>query len=74
MALSNFGICGLDRVASKVRNKLSAYKVDKFFKRRESSYPVNTTRSLLCTDVSLDGLTVAAGTDLQGEDALILYW
>jgi len=74
MALSNFGICGPDRVTSKVRNKLSTYKVDKIFKRRELSYSVNTARSLLCTDVSLDGLTVAAGTDLQGEDALILYW
>jgi WD40 repeat protein len=31
-------------------------------------------RSLLCFDVSADGLTVAAGTDLQGDDALILYW
>jgi WD40 repeat protein len=31
-------------------------------------------RSLLCFDVSADGLTVAAGTDFQGEDALILYW
>ena len=74
MALSNFGICGPDRVASKVRTKLSAYKVDKIFKRHKLSYPVNTTRSLLCADVSLDGLTVSAGTDLQGEDALILYW
>ncbi|KAF8966452.1 WD40-repeat-containing domain protein [Flammula alnicola] len=32
------------------------------------------TRPLLCCDVSSDGLTVAAGTDLQGDDALILYW
>lgn len=31
-------------------------------------------RSLLCFDVSADGLTVAAGTDLQGDDALLLYW
>ncbi|TFK56234.1 WD40 repeat-like protein [Heliocybe sulcata] len=31
-------------------------------------------RALLSCDVSSDGLTVAAGTDLQGEDALIQYW
>ncbi|KDQ65041.1 hypothetical protein JAAARDRAFT_28702 [Jaapia argillacea MUCL 33604] len=31
-------------------------------------------RPLLSCDVSPDGLTVAGGTDLQGEDALILYW
>ncbi|EGO01512.1 hypothetical protein SERLA73DRAFT_176815 [Serpula lacrymans var. lacrymans S7.3] len=32
------------------------------------------SRALLSCDVSSDGLTVAAGTDLQAEDALILYW
>lgn len=31
-------------------------------------------RALLSCDVSLDGLTVAAGTELRGEDALIVYW
>ena len=31
-------------------------------------------RVLLSCDVSLDGLTVAAGTELQGEDAMIVYW
>jgi hypothetical protein len=31
-------------------------------------------RPLLCFDVCADGLTVAAGTDLQGDDALIRYW
>ncbi|KAI0751452.1 WD40 repeat-like protein [Daedaleopsis nitida] len=31
-------------------------------------------RGLLSCDVSADGLTVAAGTELQGEDASILYW
>jgi hypothetical protein len=31
-------------------------------------------RPLLCFDVSADGLTVATGTDLQGDDALIMYW
>jgi len=30
--------------------------------------------ALLCCDVSFDGLTVAAGTDLKGVDALIQYW
>ncbi|PSR71849.1 hypothetical protein PHLCEN_2v12350 [Hermanssonia centrifuga] len=32
------------------------------------------SRVLLSCDVSADGLTVAAGTDLQGDDASILYW
>ncbi|RDB20465.1 WD repeat-containing protein 89 [Hypsizygus marmoreus] len=32
------------------------------------------SRGLLSCDVSPDGLTVAAGTELQGDDALILYW
>ncbi|KAJ6627429.1 WD40-repeat-containing domain protein [Mycena sp. CBHHK59/15] len=32
------------------------------------------TRGLLCCDVSADGLTVAGGTQLQGEDAYIIYW
>jgi hypothetical protein len=31
-------------------------------------------RALLSCDVSLDGLTVAAGTELRGDDALIVYW
>ncbi|KAL4241427.1 WD repeat-containing protein 89 [Abortiporus biennis] len=31
-------------------------------------------RSLLSCDVSSDGLTVAGGTELQGDDASILYW
>jgi WD repeat-containing protein 89 len=31
-------------------------------------------KALLSCDVSLDGLTVAAGTELQQDDALILYW
>ena len=29
---------------------------------------------LLCCDVSQDGLTVAAGSDLQGDDVNIFYW
>ncbi|KAJ7179505.1 WD40-repeat-containing domain protein [Mycena filopes] len=32
------------------------------------------SRPLLCCDVSQDGLTVAGGTQLQGEDAHIVYW
>ena len=31
-------------------------------------------RALLSCDISPDGLTVAAGTELQGDDALVLYW
>lgn len=32
------------------------------------------SRGILCCDVSPDGLTVAGGTQLQGEDAHIVYW
>ncbi|TFK43035.1 WD40-repeat-containing domain protein [Crucibulum laeve] len=32
------------------------------------------SRAILCCDVSPDGLTVAAGTEFQGDDAYILYW
>ncbi|KAI0080683.1 WD40 repeat-like protein [Panus rudis PR-1116 ss-1] len=39
-----------------------------------NAYILSTRRSLLCCDVSADGMTVAAGTDLQGEDASLLYW
>ncbi|KAG6833587.1 hypothetical protein H0H87_004214 [Tephrocybe sp. NHM501043] len=35
---------------------------------------LGASRALLCCDVSPDGLTVAAGTDMQGEDALIFFW
>ncbi|KAH9850057.1 WD40-repeat-containing domain protein [Lenzites betulinus] len=31
-------------------------------------------RGLLSCDVSADGLSIAAGTELQGDDASILYW
>ncbi|KAF8632031.1 hypothetical protein AX17_004974 [Amanita inopinata Kibby_2008] len=46
---------------------------------RTNSYGITMTnagnkQSLLCFDVSPDGMTVAAGTDLRGEDALIHYW
>ncbi|KAE9408024.1 WD40 repeat-like protein [Gymnopus androsaceus JB14] len=32
------------------------------------------SRGLLSFDVSSDGYTVAAGTELQGDEALVLYW
>ena len=31
-------------------------------------------RALLCCDLSSDGNLAAAGTDLQGDDAFLLYW
>ncbi|GLB33396.1 putative WD40 repeat-like protein [Lyophyllum shimeji] len=51
----------------------------KIWDPRSNSHSIKMTnlgasRSLLCCDVSPDGLTVAAGTDMQGEDALIFYW
>ncbi|KAI1789013.1 WD40 repeat-like protein [Ganoderma leucocontextum] len=33
-----------------------------------------SARALLSCDVSADGMTIAAGTELHGEDAAILYW
>ncbi|KAJ7781650.1 WD40-repeat-containing domain protein [Mycena metata] len=46
---------------------------------RANSHSIKMTnlgqgRALLCCDVSQDGLTVAGGTQLQGEDAHIVYW
>lgn len=42
-----------------------------------SKIPVETSgrlRPLLCCDASVDGSLVAAGTDLQKEDAFVMYW
>ncbi|KAA1466070.1 WD40 repeat-like protein [Dentipellis sp. KUC8613] len=36
--------------------------------------PAGRPRALLSCDVSPDGLTVAAGTTVQSDEALILYW
>ncbi|KAK0467894.1 WD40-repeat-containing domain protein [Desarmillaria tabescens] len=46
---------------------------------RSNSHSIKMTNlgkhnALLCCDVSPDGLTVAAGTDLQGDDANIFFW
>ncbi|KAJ6567269.1 WD40-repeat-containing domain protein [Mycena vulgaris] len=51
----------------------------KVWDERTNSYSIKMTnlgqtRALLCCDVSQDGLTVAGGTQLQGEDAHIIYW
>ncbi|THH33633.1 hypothetical protein EUX98_g496 [Antrodiella citrinella] len=54
----------------------------RFWDERSGSQPAlqmnsivsSRRRALLSCDVSTDGLTVAAGTDLQGDDASILYW
>ncbi|KAF7330771.1 WD40 repeat-like protein [Mycena venus] len=51
----------------------------KVWDQRTNSYSIKMTnlgqaRGLLCCDVSQDGLTVAGGTQLQGEDAHIVYW
>ncbi len=39
-----------------------------------SALTAGRQRPLLSCDASANGLTVAAGTELQGDDALILYW
>ncbi|KAJ6510228.1 WD40-repeat-containing domain protein [Mycena vitilis] len=51
----------------------------KVWDERTDSHSIKMTnlgqaRGLLCCDVSQDGLTVAGGTQLQGEDAHIVYW
>ncbi|KAH9062019.1 WD40 repeat-like protein [Lactarius vividus] len=58
-----------------VRNVL---KEDVIATEREPRYPAvpfeGKQRTLLSCDVSSDGLTVVAGTELQEDDALVLYW
>ncbi|KAI0771969.1 WD40 repeat-like protein [Trametes elegans] len=39
-----------------------------------SEHLAGSATGLLSCDVSADGLTIAAGTELQGDDASILYW
>jgi hypothetical protein len=34
----------------------------------------DASQGILCCDVSPDGNLVAAGTELQGVDAFIMYW
>ncbi|KAJ7283411.1 WD40-repeat-containing domain protein [Mycena rebaudengoi] len=51
----------------------------KVWDERTTSHAIKMTnlgqaRGILCCDVSPDGLTVAGGTQLQGEDAYIVYW
>uniref|UniRef100_A0A8H7XZ04 WD40 repeat-like protein n=1 Tax=Psilocybe cubensis TaxID=181762 RepID=A0A8H7XZ04_PSICU len=51
----------------------------KVWDERSNSHSIKMTNlgdrhGLLCCDVSPDGLTVVAGTELKGEDASILYW
>lgn len=51
----------------------------KMWDERSNAHSIKMTdlgkaRAILCVDVSPDGLTVAGGTDLQGDDATILYW
>ncbi|KAI0824673.1 WD40 repeat-like protein [Trametes gibbosa] len=41
---------------------------------RMTASSAGAARGLLSCDVSSDGLTIAAGTELQGDDASILYW
>ncbi|KAI0356523.1 WD40 repeat-like protein [Trametes cingulata] len=41
---------------------------------RMTASAAGTARGLLSCDVSADGMTIAAGTELQGDDASILYW
>ncbi|KAJ7283405.1 hypothetical protein C8J57DRAFT_1217843 [Mycena rebaudengoi] len=43
-------------------------------KKRCTTANLGQACGILCCDVSLDGLTVAGGLQLQGEDADIVYW
>ncbi|KAH8106301.1 WD40-repeat-containing domain protein [Cristinia sonorae] len=71
--------------AGNVRDSLFTSSRDgyvRFWDDRSGSQPAlqmnglvsSSRRALLSCDVSSDGLTVVAGTDLEGEDASILYW
>ncbi|KAF8164828.1 WD40-repeat-containing domain protein [Crassisporium funariophilum] len=51
----------------------------KAWDERSNSHSIKMTdtrkqHGILCCDVSPDGMTVAAGTELQGDDAVIVYW
>ena len=75
MEVSKFGIFARIHTVSKV--SILSHGNYELSDSSIKSYAVTNlgkSQGLLCCDVAPDGLTVAAGTELQGEDALILYW
>ncbi|KAJ7162612.1 WD40-repeat-containing domain protein [Mycena crocata] len=72
----------VETVANVSRPSLISSGMDgsiKVWDERTNSHSIKMTnlgqaKALLCCDVSPDGLTVAGGTQLQGEDAHIIYW
>ncbi|PPQ73505.1 hypothetical protein CVT24_007651 [Panaeolus cyanescens] len=66
----------IDSVGGVVRNCIASSGRDGSVKVWDERSVTNLgqDRALLCCDVSADGMTVAAGTELKGEDAFILYW
>ncbi|KAF9040683.1 WD40-repeat-containing domain protein [Panaeolus papilionaceus] len=72
----------VDNVGGVVRNCIVSSGRDgsvKVWDERSGSHSIKMTnlgqdRGLLCCDVSADGMTVAAGTELKGDDAILLYW
>ncbi|KAF8900022.1 WD40-repeat-containing domain protein [Mucidula mucida] len=72
----------VDAIAGFARQSLISSGHDgsvKVWDDRSNSHSIKMTNlgkhiPLLCCDVSHDGLTVVAGSDLQGDDASIFFW
>ncbi|KAK7061372.1 WD40 repeat-like protein [Favolaschia claudopus] len=75
-------LCSVNSIASVSRPCLVSSGLDgsiRVWDERTNSYSIKMTNlgqntGILCCDVSQNGLTVAGGTQLQGEDAHIVYW
>lgn len=75
MEVSNFGIIAQIHTVSKV--SILSYDNSELSDSSMKSFAVTNlgkSQGFLCCDIAPDGSTVAAGTELQGDDALILYW
>ncbi|KAJ7229060.1 WD40-repeat-containing domain protein [Mycena pura] len=72
----------VDTIAAVARPCLVSSGLDgsiKIWDERTNTHSIKITNPgqtahLLCCDVTEDGLTVAGGTQLEGEDAHIIYW
>ena len=80
MVRSKYGISAAEAMESNVcvrlsRTLLAPLTDDRlFFFFVALVTDLGKSRAILAFDLSSDGFTVAAGTELQGDDALVLYW